>query len=86
MADPGVCSAAVDERALDMSAETRQSFVATVGAEDPLTVDAQFVADLTAALSSSTRRRPTARSKSTNWPVPEHHQSRGFAQGTANSP
>ena len=43
MADPGVCSAAVDERALAMSAETRQSFVATVGAEDPLTVDAQFV-------------------------------------------
>ena len=43
MADPGVCSAAVDERALEMSAETRQSFVATVGAEDPLTFDAQFV-------------------------------------------
>ena len=43
MADPGVCSAAVDERALEMSAETHQSFVATVGAEDPLTFDAQFV-------------------------------------------
>ena len=43
MADPGVCSAAVDERALEMSAETRQSFVATVGAEDPLSFDAQFV-------------------------------------------
>ena len=43
MADHGVCSAAVDERALEMSAETRQSFVATVGAEDPLTFDAQFV-------------------------------------------
>ena len=43
MADPGVCSAAVDERALEMSAETRQSFVATVGAEDPLIFDAQFV-------------------------------------------
>ena len=43
MADPGACSAAVDERALAMSAETRQSFVATVGAEDPLTFDAQFV-------------------------------------------
>ena len=43
MADPGACSAAVDERALEMSAETRQSFVATVGAEDPLTFDAQFV-------------------------------------------
>ena len=43
MADPGACSAAVDERALEMSAETHQSFVATVGAEDPLTFDAQFV-------------------------------------------
>ena len=43
MTDPGVCSAAVDERALEMSAETHQSFVATVGAEDPLTFDAQFV-------------------------------------------
>ena len=43
MADPGACSAAVDERALEMSAETRRSFVATVGAEDPLTFDAQFV-------------------------------------------
>ena len=43
MAAPGVCSAAVDERALEMSAETRRSFVATVGAEDPLTFDAQFV-------------------------------------------
>ena len=43
MADPGACSAAVDERALEMSAETRQSFVATVGAEDPLSFDAQFV-------------------------------------------
>ena len=43
MADPGACSAAVDERALEMNAETRQSFVATVGAEDPLTFDAQFV-------------------------------------------
>ena len=43
MADPGVCSAAVDERALEMSAETRQSFVATVGAEDRLIFDAQFV-------------------------------------------
>ena len=42
MADPGVCSAAVDERALEMS-ETHTSFVATVGAEDPLTFDAQFV-------------------------------------------
>ncbi len=43
MADPGVCSAAVDERALEMSAGTRQSFVATVGAEEPRTFDAQFV-------------------------------------------
>ena len=43
MADPGVCAAAVDERALEMSAETHQSFVASVGAEDPLTFDAQFV-------------------------------------------
>ena len=43
MADPGVCSAAVDERALEMSAETRRSFVATVGVEEPLTLDAQFV-------------------------------------------
>ena len=43
MTDPGVCSAAVDERAVEMSAETHQSFVATVGAEDPLTFDAQFV-------------------------------------------
>ena len=43
MADPGACSASVDERALEMRAETRQSFVATVGAEDPLTFDAQFV-------------------------------------------
>ena len=43
MADPGACSAAVDERALEMSAETRQSFVATVGAEDRLIFDAQFV-------------------------------------------
>ena len=43
MADPGVCSAAVADRALEMSAETRLSFVATVGAENPLTFDAQFV-------------------------------------------
>ena len=43
MADPGVCSAAVADRALAMSAETRRSFVATVGAENPLTFDAQFV-------------------------------------------
>ena len=43
MADPGVCSAAVADRALEMSAETRLSFVAAVGAENPLTFDAQFV-------------------------------------------
>ena len=43
MADPGVCSAAVADRALEMSAETHLSFVAAVGAENPLTFDAQFV-------------------------------------------
>ena len=43
MADPGVCAAAVADRALEMSAETRLSFVAAVGAENPLTFDAQFV-------------------------------------------
>ena len=42
MADPGACSAAVDEQALELNAETLQSFVATIGAEDPVTFDARF--------------------------------------------
>ena len=43
MADSGACSAAVHTEALDSSAQTLQSFVATVGTEDPLTYDARFV-------------------------------------------
>ena len=42
-ADSGVCSSAVHERALESSTETLRSFVASVGAEDPLTYDALFV-------------------------------------------
>lgn len=42
MEDSGTCSAAVQQRALELDLETGQSFIATVGAEDPLLLDAQF--------------------------------------------
>lgn len=42
MADSGACAAAVQEQALELSAETVRSFVATVGNEDPVTLDARF--------------------------------------------
>ncbi|MCY3617966.1 MAG: hypothetical protein OXG66_09860 [Acidimicrobiaceae bacterium] len=42
VADPGACSSAVNERALELSAETLHSFVATVGVEDPVAVDGRF--------------------------------------------
>lgn len=42
MADPGACADAVHEQALELSAETLRSFVATVGTEDPVTFDALF--------------------------------------------
>ena len=41
-ADSGACSGAVNERALELSAETLHSFVATVGVEDPVAVDGRF--------------------------------------------
>ena len=41
-ADPGACSGAVHERALEASAGTLRSFVATVGIDDPVTFDARF--------------------------------------------
>ena len=40
--DSGTCAAAVQERALELDLETGQSFIATVGAENPLLLDAQF--------------------------------------------
>jgi len=42
VAEPGACSSAVNERALELSAETLHSFVATVGVEDPVAVDGRF--------------------------------------------
>lgn len=42
MASSGECAAAVQEQALELSAETVRSFVATVGDEDPVTFDARF--------------------------------------------
>ena len=42
VADPGACSSAVNERALELSAETLHSFVASVGVEDPVAVDGRF--------------------------------------------
>lgn len=42
MAEPGACAAAVQERALELSAETVRSFVATVGNADPATFDARL--------------------------------------------
>ena len=42
VADPGACSSAVNERALELSAETLHSFVASVGVEDPVGVDGRF--------------------------------------------
>ena len=41
-ADSGTCSAAVHERALALDVETAQPFVAAVGAEDLLILDARF--------------------------------------------
>lgn len=41
-ADSGACAAAVQEQALELSAVTVRSFVATVGNEDPVTFDARF--------------------------------------------
>ena len=43
MADSGECATAVHERALELSADERRSFVATVGSEDPVTFDGRFV-------------------------------------------
>ena len=43
MADPGACSAAVRDAALELDAEAGQPFIAAVGADDPLTYDARFV-------------------------------------------
>ena len=42
MADPGPCSASVHERTLELSTETLRSFAATVGIEDPVSIDARF--------------------------------------------
>ena len=42
MADSGACSAAVHEQALRLDVETGQPFIATVGTEDRLRLDAQF--------------------------------------------
>ncbi|MXZ52307.1 MAG: hypothetical protein F4Z34_03870 [Acidimicrobiaceae bacterium] len=41
-ADSGMCSAAVQNKVLELDVETGQPFVATVGAEDPLIFDARF--------------------------------------------
>ena len=43
MVDAGACAAAVQDHALDLSSETIRDFVATVGREDPITLDARFV-------------------------------------------
>ena len=43
MADSGECATAVHERTLELSADERRSFVATVGDGDPVTFDARFV-------------------------------------------
>ena len=43
MADPGTCSAAVHEAALELDAEAGQPFIAAVGADDRLLYDASFV-------------------------------------------
>ena len=42
MVDSGMCSAVVHERAFELSEATIQSFVATVGVEDPFTIDGRF--------------------------------------------
>ena len=42
MADPGACSVAVHEHVLESSTEPLESFIATVGTADPLTIDAQL--------------------------------------------
>ena len=42
MTDPGACSVAVHAHVLDSSAEPLESFIATVGTADPLTIDAQL--------------------------------------------
>ena len=42
MANSGVCSTPVQERALELDIDTGQPFIATVGTEDPLLLDAQF--------------------------------------------
>ena len=41
-ADSGMCSAAVQNKVLELEVETGQPFVATVGVEDPLIFDARF--------------------------------------------
>ena len=41
-ADSGMCSVAVQNKVLELDVETGQPFVATVGAEDPLIIDARF--------------------------------------------
>ena len=52
MADSGTCSTAVHEEALELDAEAGQPFIATVGTEDPLRLDARFArrADGTAVI------------------------------------
>lgn len=42
MTDPGTCSVAVHEHVLESSTEPLESFIATVGTADPLTIDAQL--------------------------------------------
>ena len=42
LADSGTCSAPVHEEALRSGVETAQPFIATVGVEDPTTLDARF--------------------------------------------
>lgn len=42
VADPGACSSAVNERALELGAETLHPFVASVGIEDPVAADGRF--------------------------------------------
>ena len=42
MTDPGTCSVALHEHVLESSTEPLESFIATVGTADPLTIDAQL--------------------------------------------
>ena len=42
MTDPGTCSVAVHEHVLESSTEPLESFIATVGTAEPLTIDAQL--------------------------------------------